>query len=113
MTSRPSRRVRFLTLLLAAMQLAVPAFVSVADGSVARAGRASAAHVEEVGGKQCRPPHSEDCLICRFLSAAHSVAWSAAPCATAEEIASLRAVPATGFAAGVLYGFNSRAPPIS
>jgi hypothetical protein len=113
MTSRPSRRVRFLTLLLAAMQFAVPALVSVADGSVARAGRTSAAHVEEVGGKQCRPPHSEDCLICRFLSAAHSVASTAATCAAAEEIASLRAALATSPAAGALYGFNSRAPPIS
>jgi hypothetical protein len=113
MTFRLSRPFRFLTLLLAAMQFAVPAVVSVVDGAQARGGRNSGSHVEEVGGKQCRPPHSEDCLICRFLSAAHGVATSAAPCLAEEEIASLQAAPAPSAAVGSQYGFDSRAPPTS
>ena len=113
MTSNLSRPVRLLTLLLAAMQFAVPALVSVADGSGARAGRTSAAHIEEVGGKQCRPPHSEDCLICRFLSATHQAASSAAPACVGEEISSPSASLVSPSAVDDRRGFNSRAPPLS
>jgi len=113
MTPSLSRPVRFVTLLLAAVQFAVPAVVSVADGDAALAGRNSGTHIEEVGGKQCRPPHSEDCLICRFLSAAHAVTSSAAPSVVVEVIASPSAALVAACTVGDRHGFNSRAPPTS
>ena len=106
-----SRPTRFLTLVFAAIQFAVPALVSVADGVVARGGRNSASHVEDVGGKQCRPPHTEDCVVCRFLSATHSTAAASSQPAIVQSVASN---PTTFDARATVadrYGFNSRAPP--
>ena len=80
MGSPLSRPVRFLTLLLAAMQFAVPAVVSVVDGVVARHGRESPTHIEEFGQNQCTPPHPADCAMCRFLSSTQgAVATAPAP----------------------------------
>jgi hypothetical protein len=113
MTSCLSRPLRLLTLLFAAIQFAVPAVVSVVDGAQARGGRNSGSHVEEVGGKQCRPPHSEDCLLCRFLSATTGVT-TAAPAPTIEEkSATVPEASVTLCAVAERYGFNPRAPPIS
>lgn len=113
MTSRLSRSVRLLALLLAAMQFAVPAVVSVVDGAQARGGRNSASHVEEVGGKQCRPPHSEDCLVCRFLSATHNVTIPVAAPAMDEQRATVSDAAVTPCLVTGRYGFNPRAPPTS
>jgi hypothetical protein len=113
MGSRLSHPVRFLTLLFAAMQFAAPAVLSVADGSLAREGRTSTSHIEEVGGKQCRAPHSEDCLVCRFLSATHGVAAAAALAPLTQEIAPASTPVASLAASADRHGFNSRAPPAS
>lgn len=106
-----SRTTRFLTLLFAAIQFAVPAVVSVADGAIARGGRNAGSHVEDVGGKQCRPPHTEDCLLCRFLTATHSAAPAAPAPAIEQTIASIPTTRIAHTAVADRYGFNSRAPP--
>src|SRR4051812_9882973 len=107
----PNRATRLLTLVFAALQFAVPAVVSVADGAVARGGRNPAGHAEEVGGTRCRPPHTEDCLICRFLSATHSAAGATAAPAIEQTIAPVRSAFVAFSAVGGRYGFSSRAPP--
>jgi hypothetical protein len=62
------RSARFLTLVLAAIQFAAPAFVSVADGAFAKLVRDPGVHVEATGGTDCSPPHAADCAVCRFIS---------------------------------------------
>ena len=110
MMTRLSRLARFFTLLIAAMQLAVPAVVSVADGSVARSARTAGPHIEAAGQKPC-PSHSADCGLCQFLS--HSRAQPEAP---ARVVVSTEVPPA--FAALIARrvtiarsGIQSRAPP--
>ena len=63
-----SRSMRFLTLLLAAIQFAAPALVSIADGAFAKQVRDPGMHVESTGSTDCTPPHASDCAVCRFLS---------------------------------------------
>jgi hypothetical protein len=63
-----TRATRFLTLLLAAIQFAMPAAVSVAEGALSRMVVDPVAHVESAGGDECTPPHSADCVVCRYLS---------------------------------------------
>lgn len=111
MVSRLSRPVRFLMLLLAAMQVAVPAVVSVVDGVVARHGRESPTHIEEFGQNQCKPPHPADCAICRFLSTTHAQAGTSVAAVVVTKIVP---APTTLVALSVTaarYGFDSRAPP--
>jgi hypothetical protein len=107
-----SRLTRAITFLFAAVQFALPAVASVADGAAAAGGRNSAAHIESKGDRDCKPPHTADCAICRFLSATHSQTRSAA---TVELPVGKIITPE----ALVLFsptsarrGFNSRAPPI-
>lgn len=59
---------RLLTLLLAAIQFAMPAFVSVSDGAFAKLVRDQGSHVESSGDSECVPPHQADCTVCRYLS---------------------------------------------
>src|SRR3954468_16837236 len=106
-----SRLLRFATLIFAAAQFALPAVASVADGLSAAGGRNSAAHVEAKGDQDCKPPHTADCVICRFLSGTHSQSRNSA---TTPVLAS-RATPVEAFilvaGAAPRHGFNSRAPP--
>ena len=62
------RYARFLTLLLAAIQFAAPAVVSVVDGAFSKIVRDPGIHVEAAGDNECTPPHGTDCGICRYLS---------------------------------------------
>src|SRR4051812_9141947 len=106
-----SRLLRFATLIFAAAQFALPAVASVADGLSAAGGRNSAAHVESKGDQDCKPPHSADCAICRFLSGTHGQSRSST---TAFVLASSATpVEALVLVAGAAprHGFNSRAPP--
>src|SRR5260221_992407 len=105
MTSRLSRPFRLLTLLLAAMQFAVPAVVSVVDGDGARAGRPLGTHVEEFGQNQCKPPHSADCAICRFLSTAHSQPGTPVAAFVATEVAAAPSTRVALSASAAQYGF--------
>src|SRR5437868_13591533 len=62
-----SRFARILTMVFAAIQFAAPAAASVGEGVFShRAGNARM-HIEESGQKDCAPPHSADCAICRYL----------------------------------------------
>ena len=62
------RYARFLTLLLAAIQFAAPAVVSVADGAFSKIVRDPGVHVESSGDTECTPPHGADCGVCRYLT---------------------------------------------
>lgn len=106
-----SRPVRFLTLLLAAMQFAVPAVVSVVDGVVARHGRESATHIEEFGQNACKPPHSADCAVCRFLSTTHGQVDASVAAAVVTTIAPSPTTLVAHSATAAPQGFDSRAPP--
>jgi hypothetical protein len=63
----PSRFIRLVTLVLAAIQFAAPAVTSVAEGAYSRRVIDPSAHVEEHGQKDCVPPHAADCAVCRYL----------------------------------------------
>ena len=108
---RMSRPVRTLTLLLAAIQFAVPAVVSVADGALAQSGRGSGMHVEDVGNNHCKPPHSADCAICQFLSTVHSQTTPAAVAVISQHVGSTPTAAIAQAVASDRRGFNSRAPP--
>ena len=102
---------RFVTLLLAAMQFAAPAFVSVVDGTVAKVVRDPVMHVESIGDNECTPPHSADCTVCRYLSGDVAPAPEPAEAAISTEpelafdrTAQLHGAPAFDYA-------RSRAPP--
>ena len=106
-----SRALRLLTLLLAAMQFAVPAVVSMADGVSAYAGRKVVAHVEPTGGNNCAPSHSPDCVCCRFLSTVFGVNdASAATEVVADATPRIDTVVVT-HATTTRQGLHSRAPP--
>ena len=108
-----SRFARFLTLMLAAIQFAAPAFVSVADGAFAKQVRDPGMHVEETGSTECTPPHAADCMVCRFLSG--SVGRTEAP-ATFAVVVAAQPAPALLVQAGpgsIRRGFDARGPPAS
>ena len=106
-----SRPVRFLTLLLAAMQFAVPAAMSVVDGTVARWGQDAGSHVEAFGQNACKPPHSADCAVCRFLSTTHGQIDASVAAAVVTTIAPSPTTLVALSAAAARHGFDSRAPP--
>lgn len=55
--------------LLATIQLAVPAIVTLADARLALASVGSVrVHVEDHTGGGCRPVHPDDCALCELLS---------------------------------------------
>ena len=106
-----NRFVRLVTLVFAAAQFALPAAASVADGAAAAGGRNSAAHVESKGDRDCKPPHTADCAICRFLTTAHGQARAATAILVEAGIAPTHETPLACAATGARYGFDSRAPP--
>jgi len=107
----PSRFVRLVTLLLAAIQFAAPAVASVAEGSVAQHAVGAPAHVEEHGQKDCAPPHAADCALCRFLSGTLGhVDLPAAPLGVAAALPVTDVRTSTGASAD-RQGFDARGPP--
>ena len=105
----PSRR--SVSLLCALVQLALPGVLGVVDAITVRDAQHTVAHIEETTGQQCRPPHADDCFICRYLSTG-AMASDAAP------VLSLSIVPTQLVAASPpaprsvwRRGFDSRAPP--
>ena len=106
-----SRFARILILLLAAIQFAAPAAASVAEGNFARRGVDPRAHVEEHGQKDCAPPHSADCAICRYL--VNNVGSVPAP-ALLVAIVAEQPEPAVAISLGASAdrdGFDARGPP--
>lgn len=111
--SRLTRSVRFFTLLLAAIQFAVPAAVSVVDGALAGSGRESRSHIESVGANDCASAHSADCLLCRFLSTTLARTGTSAPAVIGTDLAQPPTMLGVAHVAAAQHGFNSRAPPTS
>jgi hypothetical protein len=106
---RPSRR--FVSLLCALVQLALPGALGVIDAITVRDAQHTVAHIEETTGQQCRPPHADDCFICRYLSTG-AMASDAAP-ALSPSIVPTQPVAAAPAAPRSVWrrGFDSRAPP--
>jgi hypothetical protein len=65
---RSLRQSRFLTLSCLLVQLVLPGALGVIDAIRAEEGRGPPIHIEEKGGPQCQPSHTDECLICRYLS---------------------------------------------
>jgi hypothetical protein len=105
------RPYRLLTLVLAAIQLAMPAVTSVADGAVAKLVSDPGMHVESLGDNQCTPPHSADCAVCRYLSGDSApVPEPVAPMEPGEALPPFAVAPQLRGA--VIHDFTkSRAPP--
>ena len=112
--SRPLPRFRFVTVVLAALQLLLPGLASLADARAEREGRSpgATAHLEPVGGEHCPAIHADDCALCQFLTAARD----RAPRGPAVAVASLDGVapsPAVARAPGAVTpgALLPRAPP--
>jgi hypothetical protein len=108
---RLRRSTRLLTLLLAAIQFAAPAALSVVDGTVASSERVSGAHFEAFGQNKCTPPHSADCAICRFLSTTHGQVATGVSGVVLSRIVAVPAARVAYSASFLRFGFDSRAPP--
>ena len=106
-----SRPVRILTLLLLALQCALPALISVADGARARAGQNAVSHIEAVGVNDCAPAHSADCELCQFLASGLCAPLAAMALLPAREPSEPITAPVLLLRAAASGGFNSRAPP--
>ena len=106
-----NRASRFLTLLFALFQLTLPGALRVMDALNAADSRGSAPHVEETSGSLCRAAHTDECLVCRYLSTGATGSRPqlefAAPTAHGQLVASAWIAPASG--SHLL--FRSRAPP--
>lgn len=102
-------RPQLLTLIFALVQLALPGALGVIDAMSAGDGRGSA-HVEETTGQQCRAPHTDDCTICRHLSAG---AKSAPAAVLLPHTSSIAAAPSAeaGPRSAAHRTVHSRAPP--
>lgn len=111
MMNRLSRSVRMVILLFAAMQFAVPAVVSVADGAVARVGPEQAPHVEGLGTNACARIHPADCLLCRVLSTTISPPRGPVSVPVVSDVQSPSRTLIAVLATTPSHGFNSRAPP--
>ena len=111
MIGRLTRPLRLLTLLLAAMQFALPAVASVADGLYAANGRNDGSHVEDVGRNQCKPPHAGDCAICRYLTTTLLRNGNAQVAVVPTARAATAAVLSVRHLDANRQGFHSRAPP--
>ncbi len=106
--------VRHLTLMFAALQFALPAILSVTDGASAAGGRNSASHIESKGDRDCKPPHTADCAVCRFLTATVSRGGPATVGHVAENLRAAAIARQFGDPSAVLAHLQrSRAPPMA
>ena len=106
-----SRPVRVLTLLLLALQCALPALISVADGARAQAGRHAVSHMEAVGATECTPAHSADCELCQFLASGLCAPLAIRAVTGSRESTAPVTAPVLLLRAAASGGFHSRAPP--
>jgi hypothetical protein len=106
-----SRFARMVTLLFAAIQFAVPAVASVGEGVFSRRVVDPRVHVEEHGQKDCAPPHTADCAICRYLV---DHAGFVPPAVVPAEIVVDQPEPVVAASIGATAdreGFDARGPP--
>src|SRR4051794_6587433 len=111
MIARLNRPIRLLTLLLAAIQFAMPGVATVLDGQSAHEGGRMSAHIESGAQKSCKAPHSADCAVCRFLTQAVSRDRTAPAFITTSVGAIAPEAVKHFYLDAVRAGFNSRAPP--
>jgi hypothetical protein len=102
---------RFLALLWAGLQLAMPALGSLADARIAAAAGDPVSHVESKSSASCPVIHAPDCAVCRYLSGtAPAPATASAADIDAERAgADVQARCAIAYVALVLP--DGRAPP--
>jgi hypothetical protein len=102
---------RALTLVFAVAQFALPGALSVADGVAASGTSETIAHVEDIAHKQCKPPHTAECAVCRYL-ATGALGNSASQVGFAGTTRVELAASAVSTAhAAPEFGLHSRAPP--
>ena len=107
----PSRHSRLAIFLFALVQLALPGALGIVDALSNTDARGSAAHIEETTSKQCRAPHTDECIICRHLSTGATKS-DPAPCVFAETVRVERATSVQADPRSVTpQGLHSRAPP--
>jgi hypothetical protein len=111
MVTRTRPFIRFLTLLLAAMQFALPGVASVVDGAAARAEPDSRSHVEDVAQTSCKPPHSADCVVCQFLSTSLAQVGTTATATVSSWVPAKPMGAVAVHSSASRFDFNSRAPP--
>lgn len=107
---RPSR---FLTVLLALVQLALPGALGVVHAMGVRAAGPTVVHVEAKSGPHCQPPHGDECVVCRHLSTGATKVDSLSSLVPelVRESSATRVEPAPHAATG--HRLQSRAPPVS
>lgn len=106
-----ARRSRLLTFLVALVQLSLPGALEVIDATRARNGIDAVAHVEEAAGRQCPPAHSDECVICQYLSMG-ATRPDPAPGVLPSGACARPAVPAEAYPHSIAHrGLHSRAPP--
>ena len=106
-----SRFARYLTLVLAAIQFAAPGVASVSEGMFSRRVIDPRAHVEDHAQRDCVPPHSADCAVCRYLvdNVGHT---EAPPVPPVVAVARSVAVEQRALVSNAeLHGFEARGPP--
>ena len=69
---------RFLAVLWASLQFAMPALGSLADARFAAAAGDPVSHVESKSSASCPAVHAPDCAVCRYLSGGSSAPENAA-----------------------------------
>ena len=106
-----SRFARFITLVFAAIQFAVPAVASIGEGLFSNRVVDVRAHVEDNAQTDCQAPHSADCAVCRYLvDNAGTLPAPAIPVAIATEQLE-PVVSATQGATADRQSFEARGPP--
>ena len=111
MIRRVNRTVRLFAALAAAMQFALPAVVSVADGILARESQTTEYRPEGVNQNAQKPAHPVDCLLCWYLSVNLAQPGVPVPPLPPLAVAPLVELPVEGGVAAPLPGHRSRAPP--
>lgn len=108
------RRLRTLALSWAVLQFALPMVVLFADArSTAAATVQDRSHVESAGETNCRPPHADECALCRFLSNYTAPGERANVVeASVSRGSSTFATPTYGCAVAARRLPQSRAPPV-
>ena len=111
MTRRLHKTVRLFSVLAAAMQFALPAVVSIADGNLARASQATESRPDGVAQTVQKPAHPVDCVLCWYLSANLAQPGVHTPPPPVRTVALVVETPVALCVLPTRPGHHSRAPP--
>jgi hypothetical protein len=109
--TRRAPLLRFLALLWAGLQFAMPALGSLADARFAAAAGDPVSHVESTSSASCPAVHAPDCAVCRYLSGATPVPENAAAVNIDAEQAGAQARTRCAVAHVAIILPDGRAPP--